>query len=107
MALRRHTEGTNILMTNRSLVSDEETLGGKILFVSYPSQLDRINREYVLYNFGSITAAVGGAVGLFLGLSFLAGFNKCNDVLYKCATDETKKHGSAFKTTIQVKPPKY
>lgn len=62
--------------------SDEEALGGRILYISYATQFDSINREYVLYNFGNIIASAGGAVGLFLGFSLLSALNCLNKAFF-------------------------
>lgn len=40
------------------------------VYVSYWTAFEDIQEEYLLYDFGAIVAAVGGALGLFLGISF-------------------------------------
>ena len=40
-----------------------------MLYLNLASRYDHVTTEYYIHNFGSITAAVGGAMGLFLGIS--------------------------------------
>lgn len=48
-------------------VQDEEELQGRIIYIGFASMFTVVTKEYLIYNFGNIIAAVGGNVGLFLG----------------------------------------
>ena len=52
-------------------MSDEDHVGGRILFISFASSFELESKEYFIYDFPRITAAVGGAMGLFLGVSLI------------------------------------
>ena len=48
-----------------------------IVYVHFPSTLEEVHEEYYIYEADTIVAAVGGALGLFLGFS-------CLKVLLRC-----------------------
>lgn len=50
-------------------ISDEEKMNSRAFYVAFASSFDLESREYLLFDFARITAAVGGAMGLFLGVS--------------------------------------
>ena len=56
-----------------------EELTGHIQFLSFTDPYEEVRIQYLLYNFEDILAAVGGAVGLFLGISV---FGQCNKFLH-------------------------
>ena len=84
-----------------SVYVDEEELGGHVIFLKYKTTFPSVNEEYLLYNFGSITAAVGGAVGLFVGVSL---FNCFDFIIRACYEKQKKKRMSAVKV-MKVAPP--
>ena len=47
----------------------ENAVDGNILYLTFLSPFDEVSREYYIYNFGRIAAAVGGAAMLLLGIS--------------------------------------
>ena len=51
-------------------------MGAHALFISFVDIFDTEHRQYRLYNFAGILSAVGGACGLFLGISFFSVFEK-------------------------------
>ena len=50
-------------------VSDEVKVKSRAFCIAFASSFDLDTREYLLFDFARITAAVGGAMGLFLGVS--------------------------------------
>jgi hypothetical protein len=61
---------------------DEDSLGGRIIYMAFATPYDLHYHEYLLYNFGSITASVGGAVGLFLGISLISVLSNAVDKVF-------------------------
>ena len=49
-------------------------MDGRVIHLSYSAPFDVVSQEFYLYSFGGILVAIGGAAGLFIGLSlFQAG----------------------------------
>ena len=51
------------------LFSVEDSLDADVLYLAFSLPFDELSEEYMIYNFGRIAAATGGAAGLFLGVS--------------------------------------
>ena len=51
------------------LISVEDAMDGRVIHLSYSVPFDEVSQEFYLYNFGGILVAMGGAAGLFIGLS--------------------------------------
>ena len=79
---------------------DEEALKGKVLYFGFASKVDTVTTEYFLHNFTSITAAVGGAVGLFLGISVLELVNRLLD---KISIFQRRNENDKNKSTPKIK----
>lgn len=62
-------------------------MGGKALFLGFASSYEMETKEYLLYDFPRITAAVGGAMGLFLGISLIQALLFGIDKLFGAAKD--------------------
>ena len=68
--------------------ADSKRIGGKALFLGFASSYETETKEYLLYDFPRITAAVGGAMGLFLGVSLIQGILIGIDTLFGEKQDE-------------------
>ena len=70
--------------------------------MTFASTFNVINEEYLLYNFCSITTAVGGAVGLFVGVSI---YNCFDFVIQSFFKKQNKRPSSS--TVLKVEPGKH
>jgi len=59
--------------------------------VGFASMYDVVSEEYRMHNFGSIVAAVGGAVGLFLGMSLYRAMIFFIDKLFTTNEEESSQ----------------
>ncbi len=53
------------------LYLDRQVAGKSLLFVAFTTEFVKVISEYLVYDLGAIVAAIGGALGLFLGFSCL------------------------------------
>ena len=61
---------------------------GTVVSLAFASSYEMESKEYLLYDFPRITAAVGGAMGLFLGVSLIQGILIGIDKLFGEKQDE-------------------
>ena len=72
-----------MFVTTRSTHPDEDYADKHSFFITYIDHYDKHYRDYLLYNFEGILASVGGALGLFLGLSFFSTVGQIIDWLFQ------------------------
>ena len=95
------------------LPMDEDVFGGRVMYVAFSQPYDTFYKEYLLYDFGKITAAVGGAVGLFLGVSVISCFSTAIDWFNekvkssRKSLKDTPTPASDLAKTLKVKPLTY
>ena len=92
----------------------ENSLDAHVIYLAFSLPFDEISQEYMVYNFGRIAAAVGGAAGLFLGVSLFQIVSWIIDASLGrdlCFGNSQKKSGSAGRSNassgshvVKVKP---